>query len=84
MASLEFKIEKGIASVSGAEAKGNQTEKGTPYGDSINGGTITAKVDYGYNFFEKAIPVDAVSQKDEMIDLIGVTRGHSYEGVVTR
>jgi hypothetical protein len=34
MASLQFKIEKGIASVSGAEAKGNQTEKGTPYGDS--------------------------------------------------
>ncbi|CAM6023421.1 unnamed protein product [Sphagnum balticum] len=84
MASLQFKIEKGIASVSGAEAKGNQTEKGTPYGDSINGCTISEKVDYGYNFFEKAIPVDAVFQKDEMIDIIGVTRGHGYEGFVTR
>jgi hypothetical protein len=27
VASLQFEIEKGIASVSGAEAKGNQTEK---------------------------------------------------------
>jgi large subunit ribosomal protein L3e len=70
--------------VSGAEVKGNQTAKGTPHGDSINGGTITEKVDYGYNFFEKAIPVDAVFQKDEMIDIIGVTRGHGYERVVTR
>jgi hypothetical protein len=34
MASLQFKIKKGIAIVSGAEAKRNQTEKGTPYGDS--------------------------------------------------
>jgi len=83
VASLQFEIEKGIASVSGAEAKGNQIEKGTPYGDSINGGTITEKVDYGYKFL-KAIPVDAVFQKDQMIDIIGVTRGHGYEGVVTR
>jgi large subunit ribosomal protein L3e len=50
----------------------------------VNGGTIAEKVDYGYKFFEKAIPVDAVFQKDEMIDIIGVTRGHGYEGVVTR
>ncbi|KAH8965123.1 hypothetical protein BDL97_04G102500 [Sphagnum fallax] len=50
----------------------------------INGGSIAEKVDYGYKFFEKAIPVDAVFQKDEMIDIIGVTRGHGYEGVVTR
>jgi large subunit ribosomal protein L3e len=50
----------------------------------INGGTIAEKVDYGYKFFEKAIPVDAVFQKDEMIDIIGVTREHGYEGVVTR
>jgi hypothetical protein len=48
MASLQFKIEKGIAFVSGAEAKGNETEKGTPYGDSINGGTITEKVNCGF------------------------------------
>ncbi|CAK9223597.1 unnamed protein product [Sphagnum troendelagicum] len=84
MASLQFKIEKGIAFLSGVEAKGKETEKGTPYGDSINGGTITEKVNCGYKFFENAIRVDAVFQKDEMIDIIGVTRGHGYQGVVTR
>jgi large subunit ribosomal protein L3e len=50
----------------------------------INGGTIADKVDYGYNFFEKEVPIDAVFQKDEMIDIIGVTKGKGYEGVVTR
>lgn len=50
----------------------------------VNGGTIAQKVDYAYGFFEKQIPVDAVFQKDEMIDIIGVTKGKGYEGVVTR
>lgn len=50
----------------------------------VNGGSIAEKVDYAYKFFEKAVPVDAVFQKDEMIDIIGVTRGHGYEGVVHR
>ncbi|PKU71067.1 60S ribosomal protein L3 [Dendrobium catenatum] len=50
----------------------------------VNGGTIAQKVDYAYNFFEKQVPIDAVFQKDEMIDIIGVTKGKGYEGVVTR
>lgn len=50
----------------------------------VNGGTIAQKVDYAYGFFEKLIPIDAVFQKDEMIDIIGVTKGKGYEGVVTR
>ncbi|CAO2153114.1 unnamed protein product [Urochloa humidicola] len=33
-------------------------------------------------FFEE-VPVDAVFQKDEMVDMIGVTKGKGYEGVVT-
>ncbi|TYI44172.1 hypothetical protein ES332_A01G218800v1 [Gossypium tomentosum] len=35
----------------------------------VNGGTIAQKVDFAY---------------DEMIDIIGVTKGKGYEGVVTR
>ncbi|KAI3757488.1 hypothetical protein L6452_05029 [Arctium lappa] len=50
----------------------------------VNGGTIAQKVDFAYGFFEKQIPIDAVFQKDEMIDIIGVTKGKGYEGVVTR
>jgi len=50
----------------------------------VNGGSIADKVDFGYKFFEKAVPVDAVFAKDEMIDCISVTRGRGFEGVVTR
>ncbi|XP_057470376.1 60S ribosomal protein L3-1 [Actinidia eriantha] len=50
----------------------------------VNGGTVAQKVDFAYGFFEKQVPVDAVFQKDEMIDIIGVTKGKGYEGVVTR
>lgn len=50
----------------------------------VNGGSIAQKVDFAYGFFEKKVPIDAVFQKDEMIDIIGVTKGKGYEGVVTR
>ncbi|KDO44096.1 hypothetical protein CISIN_1g016467mg [Citrus sinensis] len=50
----------------------------------VNGGSVAQKVDFAYGFFEKQIPIDAVFQKDEMIDIIGVTKGKGYEGVVTR
>jgi len=50
----------------------------------INGGDAAAKVDFAYGFFEKAVPVDSVFSKDEMIDTIGVSRGNGFEGVVTR
>merc|ERR1712196_682857 len=32
----------------------------------------------------KPVPVDAVFAKDEMVDVIGVTKGHGYNGVITR
>ncbi|PRQ58651.1 putative ribosomal protein L3 [Rosa chinensis] len=50
----------------------------------VNGGTIAQNVEFAKSFFEKQIPIDAVFQKDEMIDIIGVTKGKGYEGVVTR
>jgi len=51
----------------------------------INGGAdVAAKVDWGYNLFEKKIPVDTIFAKDEMIDIIGVTKGKGYEGVTSR
>lgn len=50
----------------------------------INGGSVADKVDFGFKFFEKAVPVDAVFQQDEMIDVIAVTKGKGYEGVITR
>jgi len=50
----------------------------------INGGTVEEKVNFGFSLFEKEVPVDSVFHKNEMIDCIGVTKGHGYKGVVSR
>lgn len=50
----------------------------------INGGSVADKVEYAKNLFERPITVESVFNKDEMIDCIGVTKGHGFEGVVTR
>jgi large subunit ribosomal protein L3e len=50
----------------------------------INGGSVADKVAYGYGLFEKQVPVDTVFADNEMCDVIGVTKGKGYEGVVTR
>ncbi|XP_061996771.1 large ribosomal subunit protein uL3z-like [Rosa rugosa] len=41
----------------------------------VNGGTIAQNVEFAKSFFEKQIPIDAVFQTDEMIEIIGVTKG---------
>ena len=46
----------------------------------LNGGTITQKVDWAREHLEKHIPVNQVFGKDEMIDIIGVTKGKGYKG----
>jgi len=50
----------------------------------VNGGETAAKVDFAKALFEKEITVDSVFTTEENIDVIGVTRGHGYEGVTTR
>jgi len=50
----------------------------------INGGTVAQKVDFAYGLFEKPIPIDGVFAENEMIDVISITRGHGYQGVVKR
>jgi len=50
----------------------------------INGGNTAAKVDFCTGLFEQEVKVTDAFSKDEMVDLIGVTRGRGFEGVVTR
>jgi large subunit ribosomal protein L3e len=50
----------------------------------LNGGSIADKVDWAVKHFEKAVPVSEVFEQDEMIDTIGITKGHGYEGVTHR
>lgn len=50
----------------------------------VNGGSIDEKVDFAKKLFEQPIPVTSIFNEDDMIDIIGVTKGHGYEGVTTR
>jgi len=50
----------------------------------INGGDVKAKVDFAKSLFEKEVTVDSVFAKDELVDIMGVTKGHGFEGVTTR
>lgn len=46
----------------------------------LNGGSISEKVDWAKEHLEQAVPVSAVFSQDEMIDIIGMTKGHGFKG----
>lgn len=46
----------------------------------INGGTIADKVAWAKEHLEKPIPVNQVFGQDEVIDVIGVTKGKGFKG----
>ncbi|CAO3598084.1 unnamed protein product [Absidia cylindrospora] len=50
----------------------------------LNGGDVAAKVDYAREHFEKEVAVGSIFEQDEMIDIIGTTKGHGFEGVTHR
>jgi len=50
----------------------------------INGGTTAAKVDFVTGLFEQEVKIADVFSQDEMIDIIGTTKGKGFNGVVTR
>jgi len=50
----------------------------------VNGGSVEDKVKYSVGLLEQQVPVSKVFNQDEMIDVIGVTKGKGYEGVTAR
>jgi len=50
----------------------------------VNGGSVADKVDFAKSHFEKTVDVASIFEQDENIDIIGVTKGHGFEGVTHR
>jgi len=51
----------------------------------VNGGkTVADKVAFAHSLFERNVPVDTVFTQNEMIDIIAVTKGHGFTGVIKR
>lgn len=46
----------------------------------VNGGTISEKVDWARKHLEKSIDVKQVFDTNEVIDIIGVTKGKGFKG----
>ncbi|GFS71751.1 60S ribosomal protein L3 [Nephila pilipes] len=50
----------------------------------LNGGTIADKIKWARDHFEKPVSLNQVFAQDEMIDVIGVTKGKGFKGVTSR
>lgn len=50
----------------------------------VNGGSVADKVDFAKSHFEKTVDIKSVFEEEENIDVIGVTKGHGFEGVTAR
>lgn len=50
----------------------------------VNGGNVDQKVDWSFSHFEKEVRIDDVFSTGDFTDVIGVTKGHGYEGVTAR
>ena len=50
----------------------------------VNGGDVSAKVDWAVSKFENEVAVGEVFEKDEMVDTIAITKGKGTAGVTKR
>lgn len=50
----------------------------------VNGGSTAQKVEFAKALFEKPISVDSIFSQDEPVDIIGVSKGHGFDGVIGR
>jgi large subunit ribosomal protein L3e len=50
----------------------------------VNGGDVSAKVDWAVSKFENEVSVGEVFANNEMVDTIAITRGHGTQGVIKR
>lgn len=50
----------------------------------VNGGSIDQKVEWAFSHFEKEVRVSDVFSTGDFADVLGVTKGHGFEGVTAR
>jgi len=50
----------------------------------VNGGNVAAKVDFGFKLFEQEVAIDTVFSQNDMVDILGITKGKGFDGVIGR
>jgi len=63
---------------------GKRQKKADIFEIQVNGGTVAEKVDWAVKHLEKQVPVGDVFSQNEMIDVIGASKGHGRKGVTAR
>ena len=66
------------------EAAEKEAEKSASMEIQLNRGTVSRKVNWAHKHFEQTLPVGVVFNEDEMIDVIGLTKGKGFKGVTSR
>mmetsp|Transcript_51275 Transcript_51275/g.104274 ORF Transcript_51275/g.104274 Transcript_51275/m.104274 type:complete len:385 (-) Transcript_51275:4213-5367(-) len=69
---------------SGVTVTGLSQKKSNIQEIQINGGTISEKISFCLKIFNKKIPINSIFRQNELIDVIGITKGKGFEGVITR
>lgn len=67
-----------------ADIKIINTKKAHIMESQLNGGTTQEKIDFALAHFEKEISVKDMFSREEMIDIIGVTKGKGFQGCTKR
>ncbi|KAI5188557.1 large subunit ribosomal protein L3e [Nematocida sp. AWRm77] len=66
------------------DIKSLKTKKAHIMESQLNGGTVQEKIDFALNHFEKELAIQDVFSKEEMVDIIGVTKGKGFQGCPKR
>jgi len=69
---------------SGVKKTGLAQKKSNILEIQVNGGLISEKISFCLNLFGKKVSVNDVFKPSELIDIIGITKGKGFEGVITR
>jgi len=60
------------------------TKKAHIMESQLNGGTVQEKIDFALGHFEREVSVGEVCKREEMLDIIGVTKGKGFQGCTKR
>lgn len=67
-----------------AKVKAVGSKKAHLMESQLNGGTVEEKIAFALQHFEKELPVKDICSREDMVDVIGVTKGKGFQGCPKR
>mmetsp|Transcript_12320 Transcript_12320/g.25342 ORF Transcript_12320/g.25342 Transcript_12320/m.25342 type:complete len:385 (+) Transcript_12320:179-1333(+) len=75
-----------IRCIMGSEKKktGMAQKKANVLEVQVNGGTTNEKISFCLNLFKKKVSINQIFRPNELVDIVGITKGKGFEGVISR